>query len=386
MESAFANARDQFPVLASWRYLNTATFGSIPRCATEASSAYFAERDETASLDFLTWFDRLDAVRASAASWIGAQADDIAFVPNAGVGLSWVLHGFDWRSGDRILGLEDEFPNNLYAPGSLAGRGVEFDAAPTGDAFDAGDFVARIGPRTRLVLISAINYASGFRPPLEQIGEACRRAGALFLVDGTQGAGAIPLDVDEIGADMLLVHAYKWLCSPPGAGFLYVRPSARERIRPIVYSWRSHADWRNVDRLHHGAPELPEEAARYEGGIQCFSGLFAMGAVLELLHGLGREAVLARVAELAALTRETLAAAGWEVPGLANPLFDSPIVTARFPGLDPSPLAVHLRERGVAVAARKGYLRVSPHFFNSEDDIAALGACIREYASVADAR
>jgi selenocysteine lyase/cysteine desulfurase len=263
----------------------------------------------------------------------------------------------------------------------MAAAGVEFEAAPSGAAFDADDFVGRIGGRTRLVLISALNYASGFRPPLARIGAACRRAGALFLVDGTQGVGAIPFDVEAIEADIVLVHGYKWMCSPPGAGFLCVRPEARALIEPTVYSWRSHRDWRNVDSLHHGAPELPEEAARYEGGIQNFSGLFAMGAALELMLELGKEAVLDRIARLSALARITLAQAGAEVPGESNPLFASPIVTGRFPGLDPSPLAVHLREQGVAVAARKGYLRVSPHFFNDEDDIAALGEMVRDYVS-----
>ncbi len=381
VESAFLSVREQFPVLANWRYLNTATFGPVPACAAEASAGYLADRDRTASLDFLTWFDRLDHIRELCAKLIGAARDDIAFIPNAGVGLSWILHGIDWRRGDRILGLQDEFPNNLYAPGALAREGVELDAAPSGEDFDADAFIGRIGPRTRLVMLSALNYASGFRPPLERIGEACRRNGTFFLVDATQGAGAIPLDVDAIGADLVLVHAYKWLCSPPGAGFLYVREAAREAIRPIVYSWRSHAGWREVDSLHHGTPELPAEAARFEGGIQNFSGLFAMGAVLELIHGLGLADVLERVSALAAQTREALAAAGAQVPGASNPSFDSPIVTARFADLDPSALAVDLREEGIAVAARKGYLRVSPHFFNSEDDIATLGERVRERAA-----
>jgi selenocysteine lyase/cysteine desulfurase len=373
--------RDEFPVLARWRYLNTATFGPVPLCAAEAMQAHLIDRDHSASLDFLSWFDALDAIREQAAEWIGARAPDIAFIPNAGVGLSWILHGIDWREGDRILALDDEFPNNLYAPGALAAKGVVYDAAPGGDAFDPEDFTARIGPRTRIALISALNYASGLRPPLARIGEACRRNGTLFVVDGTQGVGAIPFDVEQAQADFVLVHGYKWMCSPPGAGFLYARPSARERVRPIVYSWRSHRDWRNVDSLHHGEPLLPEDAASYEGGIQNFSGLFAMGAVLEMMLGLGRDAILMRVAELAALTRRTLADAGAEVPGLSNPLFDSPIVTARFPGLDPSPLAVRLRERGIALAARKGYLRVSPHFFNSEEDIDALAEGVREYVA-----
>ena len=381
MGAGWNEVRGQFPVLARWRYLNTATFGPAPLCAAEASRQFFEERDRTASLDFLSWFDRLDQVRANAARLIGARVEDIAFVPNAGVGLSWILQGLDWRRGDRVLGLADEFPNNLYAPGALGCAGVEFDAAPGGFEFDADDFVGRIGERTRLVLISAVNYASGFRPPLARIGEACRRAGALFLVDGTQGVGAIPFDVEEARADIVLVHGYKWMCSPPGAGFLYVRESARRMIAPSVYSWRSHRDWRNVDSLHHGAPELADDAARYEGGIQNFNGLFAMGAVIEWMLELGKDVLVERVELLAGLTRRTLAEAGAEVPGLSDPLFASPVVTARFPGADASRMALRLRESGVAVAARKGFLRVSPHFFNDEEDVAALGALVREHVS-----
>lgn len=374
----WAAARRQFPALENWIYLNAATFGPVPRCAVEAVARHFADRDRTASLDFLDWYVRADGVRAAAARWIGAADDDIAFLPSAGVGLSWILEGLEWRPGDRLLTLEHEFPNNLYAGQMLDFRGVEAVEAPGDESFDPDELIGCIDERTRVVILSAVNYSSGLRPPLERIGRAARDAGALFVVDGTQGVGAIPFDVASTYADIVLVHGYKWMLSPTGSGFLYLRPETRERIRPIVVSWRSHHAWREVDSLHHGRPEPSPEAAAYEGGIQNFSGIFALGATLELFESLGREAIWDRVAANAEAVRRVLRKHGGEVVADRTPGFDSPIVTAAFPGADVSELAVRLRSKRVALAARKGRLRVSPHFYNNSDDFDALDEAFAE--------
>lgn len=372
----WSSVRSEFPVLEQWTYLNSATFGPVPQRAVEAIDQHFQHRNETASLDFLGWYDDADAVRAQAARLIDALPQDIGFLPSAGIGLSWVIEGLDWRPGDRILTLEGEFPNNIYAPLLLAERGVESVTAPGGLDFDPEAMLALLDERVRVVLVSALSYSSGLRPPLERIGRAAREAGALFVVDATQGIAAVPLGADQIQADVILAHGYKWLCCPPGAGFFYMGPRARRALRPTVVSWRSHRDWRNVNALHHGVPEFADEAAGYEGGILNFPGIVAMGAVLDLFEQIGRERVFERVAELSALTRDVLRAAGGVPAADASAWFDSPIVTARFPDRDVGKLALALRERRIAAAARQGFLRVSPHFFNNEEDIAALGEAL----------
>ena len=116
--------REAFPVLGNWVYLNTAGFGPVPRFALEAADRYSRRRDEMASLDFLDWYTEADRVRASAARLIGASGDDIAFVPNAGAGLGWLMGGIDWREGDHVITLAHEFPNNVYFPEVLAKKGV----------------------------------------------------------------------------------------------------------------------------------------------------------------------------------------------------------------------------------------------------------------------
>ena len=374
MSTEWRRLREQFPVLKDWVYLNTATFGPVPLCAAEAAAAHLRKRDETASLDFLDWYAQADVVRAAAATLVGAGVEDIAFIPNAGAALAWLIGGIDWKSGDEIVTLTHEFPNNLYFPKVLGSSGVSLTELELLDGrFSLDRFLGARTPRTRLVLMSTVNYSTGLRPPIEAIGLELRNRDILFYVDGTQSVGALQIDVQAAAIDFLVVHAYRWMLSPTGIGFAYVAPGVREWLKPSLYSWRSHKNWRDVDRLHHGVPELQPGAVKYEGGIQNFSGIFAMGAVLDLIHSTGPAAIERRVQQLAEKAREVLRARGGRLAGDEHPHYDSPIVTAQFPGADVSELAVGLRDRRIAAAARKGNLRVSPHFFNNDEDLARLG-------------
>ena len=371
--------RGQFPLLRDWVYLNTASFGPLPSCAVEAVGDYFRRRDEKACLDFLDWYSEIEHIRGRAAALVGADADDIAFVPSTGAALSWLVGGMDWKPGDHILSLSDEFPNNLYFGAMLEARGVHFTPASVPEGrFSLEEFLGQVTSRTRLVLLSAVNYSTGLRPPLDAIGAALKERGVLFYVDGTQSVGALATDVQSARIDVLAVHAYKWLCSPMGIGFAYIRPDVREWLEPSVYSWRSHRNWRDVDHLHHGAPDLPSEAMRYEGGGQNFSGLCAMDAVFGLLESLGHAALQDRVREISSYTRDVVRRRGATLLYDRHPHYDSPIIAARFPGADSSVLAVELQQRNIAVAARKGNLRVSPHFFNDEEDLARLDSALME--------
>ncbi len=369
--------RGQFPLLQDWTYFNTASFGPLPSCAVEAAAGHYRRRNDNACLDFLDWYTDIETIRGQAAGLVGADADDIAFAPNTATALSWLVNGMEWKPGDHILSLSDEFPNNLYSGATLEARGVDFTRAlvPEG-RFSSAEFLDQVTDRTRVVLLSSVNYSTGLRPPLDPIGAALRERGVLFYVDGTQSVGALVTDVRSAHIDVLGVHGYKWLCSPMGIGFAYVRPEVREWLKPSVYSWRSHRSWRDVDHLHHGAPDLPTEAMRYEGGGQNFSGLYAMGAVLSLLESLGRKTVDDRVSTVTASTRDVLRRRGATLLSDQHPHYDSPIIAAKFPQQDASALAVELQRRRIAVAARKGNLRVSPHFFNNDDDLERLDAAL----------
>jgi len=359
--------RTEFPALANWTYLNTATYGHVPRRGTAAITGHFARRDELACSDFLSWYDEADRIRESVARLIHAAPDDIAFIQNSSTSMGLIAGGIDWKRGDNVVTLADEFPNCLYLPALVERHGVEFREVPWERFYDS------IDARTRLVVMSEVNYATGLRPPLAELSKFLRERNVLLYVDGTQSVGALQFDVREAQPDMLAVHAYKWMCAPTGVGFMYVAPSLRAKLLPNVAGWRTHHDWHNVDNLHHGMPVLKEAAERYEGGGVQFGLLHAMGAVVDWMNELGPAAIEQRVLDLARCTRERLMRLGAE--GLDR---GSQIVAVKFPGVEPSRLAKDLKAQRVMIAARHGFLRVSPHFFNNESDLDRLEEELRK--------
>lgn len=361
--------RAQFPALEHWTYLNTATYGQVPLRSSAAVQRHFSRRDETACSDFMRWFDDADEIRALLAELIHCNADDIAFVMTAAAALSLLLGGVDWRPGDRIVTLRNEFPNQYYFAASLARRGVELVEM---DAQVETEAIESLPERTRAVCVSTVNYSNGYRPDIAAISRLAHESGALFYVDGTQSVGALRFDVADARPDMLAVDPYKWLLSPNGATFFYVSPELRATLRPAVMGWRSDKGWRSVDELLHGAPELPEGAEKYEGGMLNFPSLYALGESVRMVLEVGPDRIERRVLELAREAAELLRRAGAAVRNE-----NTNIVAAHWPDRDVSALARTLQEQRIVVAARHGNLRVSPHFYNTEADLEKLEAALK---------
>ena len=351
--------RAEFPSLAGWTYLNTATFGQLPRRADEAIARHLANRRENACSDFLSWFADHDQLRARLAQFISATPAEIAFLPNSSWALGHLLTGLDWRAGDEAVTAEGEFPNHLYAVEHLARRGVRAVRC----SYD--DLLSALTPRTRLVLLSTVNYSTGYRAPVAELAAELRKRGILFYLDATQSLGALRLNFQEIQPDLLAVNCYKWMLAPNGAAFMAVAPALRQRIEPLAIGWRSHHDWRRVDWLHEGAPELMDGAEKYEAGMLASLPLYALAASLELMFELGPERIEERVLGLAREVRVRICALGGE----PLPYDNTAIVAARFPGRDASELAARLKQQRVLVSARHGLLRVSTHFYNNEADL-----------------
>jgi len=376
--------RSEFAALTGRTYLNTATYGQLPRRAVEAVTRHLSRRDERACQDFLSWFDDMAELRASLAKMLHVQAEDIAFTTTASQALALVMSAFDWQAGDEILTLEHEFPNQIYAAQSehlfeprTTGTNRPVRSHVRGVECKWEELESHVTDRTRLVLLSTVNYVTGLRPNLANVVAALRRRGVFVYLDGTQSIGALDFDCGAIQPDVLAVDAYKWMISPNGAGFFYVHPDVRRWLRPNVIGWRSHWNWRNVDNLHHGAPEFSSAAEKYEGGMLVFPSLYGMRASVELLEGLGLKAIETRVLHLSALLRKKLAELGAELYTHSGDCLPSQIVLARLPGTDASLLARELAARNISVSARKGYLRISAHFYNDESDIESLAQALR---------
>lgn len=356
----WSSIRAEFPALGTWTWLNTATFGQAPARARAAVDRHFARREETACADFLTWFDDMDELRALIGQLIHCDGQDIAFAMNASSALSLLLGGTDWRAGDCVVTLRDEFPNQYYFAASLAERGVKLVAM---------DAIGSLPEHTRAVLVSTVNYANGYRPDLMAISKLARDAGALLYVDGTQSVGALRFDIAEVKPDMLAVDGYKWLLAPNGATWFYVSPERRRKLRPSVIGWRSDRGWRSVDELHRGTPKMPEAAERYEGGMLNFPSLYGLQESVRMILEIGADRIERRVLELAGQAADILRRAGATIVNE-----NTNIVAAHWPDREASAIARALESERIIVAARHGNLRVSPHFYNTEEDLARLRA------------
>lgn len=353
----WSQVRALFPALREWTFLNTATFGQLSTRSVDAVNAHFARRNQYACSDFLSWFDDHDRLRAKLARLIHAGPGDIAFTPNASSALSLLMRGLDWQAGDQVVTLENEFPNQIYAP---LYPGLDLLETPPDRLLDS------LCPRTRLVAISAVNYTTGYRAPLEEISDECRRRGITLFIDATQWLGALQFDFARIQPDLLAVNCYKWMLAPNGAGFIAVHPRLRRRLPPLAIGWRSHRDWRNVTNLWHGKPELKESAEKYEGGMLPSPLLYALEASVDLMLELTPAAIEQRVLALASSLRRLFPA--------ALPYSGSPITAIPFD--DAPAIAARLKQQRILVSARHGLLRVSTHFYNDESDIARLAAVL----------
>ena len=360
--------RHLFPITERLTYLNHAGLSPLPRSAAQR----IAQSAESQLLYGLArigeWEQGLARVREVSARLLGCGSDEVAFVRNTSHGLSLVATGLDWRAGDNVLcAVSEEYPSNVYPWQRLSGRGVELKAvpAPAGrvevEAFaEAGD------ARTRLVAVSSVQYASGFRVDLPALGELCRRRGWLLCVDGIQSVGLLPTDVRAWGVHFLSADSHKWMLGPPGAGVFYVDRSLAEAIEPALVGWRSTTGAFDFDRA---ALELRKDATRFEEGNLPYALLEGMGASIDLLLEVGLDAIWDRVCALNDQLVDRLISAGHRVDSPASAQHRSGSVLFRPRSGDPAALAEALAHEGIIVSCRRGRIRVSPHFYNTPEEV-----------------
>ena len=368
--------RSEFPALASQIYLNHA---SVAPASTRVRNAVVEWIDDLVAHGVLheqTWEARAEQARASCAKLIGAAPGEIAFVRNTSHGLGLIAEGLDWKEGDEVaVCTEVEYPSNVYPWLHLKDRGVavrEIRAVRGGVVADA--VAAALTPRTKLVAVSSVQYASGHRTDLEAVGRVCRAKGALLCVDGIQSAGAFPLDVKKAGIDFLSADSHKWMLGVNGSGFLYVGAAAAARVRPVLVGWHSTTGAWNFDRAHF---ELRTDAQRFEEGSPSYLSVWALGTAVDLLLEVGVDRVAARIAELLARLERGLAGAGCEVS--PAPEERAGILTFVPPKpANATAVAAHLAANRVSVTVRRGRVRVSPHFYTSDAEMDRVVELVRD--------
>jgi selenocysteine lyase/cysteine desulfurase len=334
-------------------------------------------RDEGALRPRL-WQEVGDEARGRFARMIGASPDEVAFIKNTSEGLSFVAAGFPWREGDNLVTANVEFPSNVYPWMRLASRNVEVRMVPAREGrVRKDDVFAACDGKTRLVALSSVEFANGHRNDLPGIGEFCQKKGIFFCVDAIQSLGVLPIDVRSYGIDSLSADGHKWLLSPDGIGGFYISRDVMEMVEPVVLGWhsvRNRFDFENYDF------SLSPDARRFEPGSCNTVGLAAFNASLDLLLSIGVDRIWERVRRLTEGAIETALRRGYEVLSPRNPEDRSGIVTFKVPGADPQGLWKAMLSRNVVCSPRSGGIRVSPHFYNTPDEIARFFEILAEEA------
>ncbi|MCC6418400.1 MAG: aminotransferase class V-fold PLP-dependent enzyme [Gemmataceae bacterium] len=367
--------RDEMPVTRRWTFLDHAAVAPLPACVHRAMVEWADDLAEHGVANEPRWLRRIEEVRGLAARLIGADPLDVAFVKNTSEGVGIVAEGYPWRPGDNLITAADEYPANRYPWMNLAARGVEVRVVPSRNGrLLLDDLRAAIDGRTRLVSLSFVEFATGFRNDLDAVGALCRERGLHFFVDAIQGLGVLPLDVGRTPIDFLAADGHKWLLGPEGAGVFYIRGELVDLLHPVGIGWNSVVGAWDFARIDF---RLKPHAGRWESGTLNVAGITALGASIEWLLSLGIPAVAARVLELTDYLCERAPAAGLEVFSSRRPTEKSGIVSLTAPGVDARQAVKHCRDQGIVINHRAGRLRVSPHCYNTTEEIDRFLAAVK---------
>jgi selenocysteine lyase/cysteine desulfurase len=374
---------DLFPATQHYTYLNAASVAPMSKMAAQATldwqedlamrgTVHFDEQAETKVFESL---------RQTGARLLGAQPDEIASASNASEALCSLAWALSPGPEANVVSARVEFPSVVY-PWLRVARSTGCEVRLTTDenhVIDPGELMGLIDDRTAAVCISHVQYSTGQCLDLAPLAQVAHEHGVLLIVDATQSAGAVPIDVVADDIDALVTSGYKWLCGPFGAAILFVRRDLHQKLEPGLVGWRSTSqvfDFQ-ADRL-----EWAPNASRFEFGTMAYGCAIGLVTATDHLLGIGIEHIHAYDLSLATALAEGLANLGADFVSPQVENLKSSIVTVRFPGHDQTRVARRLNEEGVVVSPRIGAVRFAPHLYNTPDDIdrtlEILGGILKE--------
>jgi len=363
-------APGDFPASQRSAYLNTASVCLVYAGAEKATTAWFSDLAEhgTSQFDEEAETAVFADLHAAAAKLLNSSPSDIA----AGSSATELIASIAWAiappQGTNIVAVEAVFPSTVYPWMRVARHtGAEMRWVGGGDApVTDKDVIDAIDEGTSVVALSHVEYRTGYRYDLGRLADAAHANGALLIVDASQSAGAIPIDVPSSGVDALIVGSYKWLCGPFGAAFMYVNPELLTTIEPGLVGFRSH---RNMWDLEAQRIEFADDATRFEYSTMAYGCAIGLATAIDYLLGVGLETIFEWNMNLADRLISGLDHLGADVISPRSGPERTSIVAARFVGTDVDGLVHALDEAGVVASARMGALRFSPHLYNTTDDI-----------------
>lgn len=360
------NIRKEFPVTKELIFLDHARVAPLPERVRNVVTGFVNDATRYGTAHYETWIGEIGKARKSFAQLINAGTDEVAFVKNTSEGLAIVANGLDWKSGDNVIISDIEFPANVYPWWNLKRLGVETRMVRSVEGrvlFD--DLVKQVDARTKLISISSVECNSGFRCDLNRIGAFCKDKGILFCVDAIQSLGILPMDVKRDHIDFLSADGHKWMLSVEGLGGFYISKEVLDKVYPVTVGWSNMvnaADFMNYEF------DFKPSAQRFEEGSLNTMSIHAFGAALDLLLETGIENIENRVMSLGGSIIEQLNQRGLKVYSSTRPEERSGNITFVM-SQDTSQLYEWMMKNKVKLTVRDGLVRVSPHFYNSEDEV-----------------
>ncbi|HWE48595.1 MAG TPA: aminotransferase class V-fold PLP-dependent enzyme [Bryobacteraceae bacterium] len=353
----------QFPVRANRIYLNHAAVSPLCKPAADAMKDLADDCLNFGSVHYEEWLDTYEGLRVAAARLIGANRNEIASVKNTSEGIATVAMGLNWKPGDRIVAFREEFPANFYPWKKLEEKGAAVTWLSVTDPLEKIEQAAK---GARLLSISFVQFLSGYRAPIREIGEICHRNQCIYMVDAIQGMGAFPIDVRECHIDTLAADGHKWMMGPEGCGILYISEALQDQVDPVEFGWTNVAGYND-----YGSRDmtLRPDAGRYECGTLNTIGIYGLRAAIEFLLEVDPREIAPVVQNLADRIAEGVQAKGYELFMPRTAETGAGIVSFRKAGVDAVELVARLRAAGISVAPRAGWVRTSPHFYVPPQDI-----------------
>ncbi len=367
MTSSLDHLREEYPVSRSSIYLDHAAIGPLCRRAVQAMTGAIEDQAMSGSRHWPRWLESLEAAHGLVGRLLHAEPEEIAFVKNTSDGISLFANSLDWPEGAEVVSVAGEFPSNVVPWKALERKGVKLRVLPVENGvFTLQALEQAITPQTRAVAVSFVQFLSGYRVDLDRLGEICERHGVLLFVDAIQGLGAFPVDVKRSRIAGLSCATHKWLTGPLGVGLLYIRRDLADAMHPAIAGWMSVENWQEFE-----VREIAWRAGarRFECGAPSLAGFFGVAAAVELLLEAGPDRIARHVMDLTGHLRQGLQRQGHALFGPQSEASQSGIVTFKPREGTADQVTQRLAAHGVVGSSRLGMVRLSPHFYNTHQEI-----------------
>lgn len=356
----WTTVRKEFPVCKRYIYLNPAGGSPVSKSAAKEGKRFYDEMLEFGDTYWETWLERTENVRQELAKYINADREEIGFTTNTSHGMNMVAHFL--KNKGEVLTMRDEFPSTTFP--WLNQKVVVHFVEPAKNGYPIAEIEKALTPDIKILVTSYVQYRTGYRQDLEELGEFCRQKNLVFVVNATQALPVFPVDVKKMNIDFLVFTGLKWATAGYGIAGLYINKKWIDKENFPFAGWRSDVNPGKMDNLKM---ELKPEASVIEAGCPHFPNIFALGGALSLFNRIGKENVANRVLFLNRLLEEKLLEIGVKVISQKENKNRSGIIIAKIK--NPKIVVEELMKKNIIVSARGEGIRISASIFNNEDDI-----------------